>query len=209
MKKSLLLFLIFGLFSCTESDIVQVDAGRTLVPLPSIPHDTVTDIYGVQYPTLDPSVIYCGPGWGIKMCRFLNKYDGTIWSDADNYYSEFSDIKFSSFSYNRHFISFFKLDTISSYCEGWKLGEETYNGEKWNIEITKDQEDVFWFDYDYYGTSEEIEYTTTYKYEVIDGLLNFSSTDNQSFIFTPSERNYSAGSLETDEIISTIGCLFY
>ncbi|MCR9290930.1 MAG: hypothetical protein NXI23_26470, partial [Bacteroidetes bacterium] len=168
----------------------------------------VTDVYGVQYPSLDPSVIYCGPGWGTKMCHFLHKYDETIWADAENYYSDFSDIKFSNF-WDPYFISFFKLDSLASYCEGWRLGETTYDGIKWNIKIKKDQEDVFWFDYDYYGTSQEIEYTITYKYEVINGLLNFSSTDGQSFIFHPSERNYSEDLLDTDEIIKLEGCIFY
>ena len=51
--------------------------------------------------------------------------------------------------------------------------ENIYDGIKWYITIKKDEEDVLWFDLDYYGTGQEIEYTTTYKYEVIDGLLHF------------------------------------
>ena len=32
------------------------------------------------------------------------------------------------------------------------------------------------------------EYTITYKYEVIDGLLHFSNSEDQSFIFHPSKK---------------------
>ncbi|WP_271766798.1 hypothetical protein [Aquimarina algiphila] len=203
MKKLLLLFIFFGLFSCTESDKEQFE--------PEQPEqlDIVTDVYGVQYPSLDPSVIYCGPGQGAKMCRFLNKYDETIWADTENYYSDFSDIKFSSFTGHPFFISFFNFDSTVSYCEGWKKGETTYDGMKWNINFKRDQEDVLWFDYEYYGSSTEIEYTITYKYEVIDGLLHFSSTDGKTFIFHPSQRNYSKDIVETDEIILLKGCIFY
>lgn len=207
MKNLLLLFLFFGLFSCSESDIEPfepVQSGQ------SGQGDIVTDASGREYPFLDPNVLsYCGPGWGRKFCRFLDKYEGTVWADSENYYSDFSDIKFSNFSNNEYFISFFNIDSIASYCEGWKLGETIYDGIKWNIRIKKDKKDVFWFDYDYYGSSEEIEYTITYKYEVIDGLLNFSSTDGKTFIFKPSERNYSEDIVETDEIIILDGCMFY
>ena len=40
----------------------------------------------------------------------------------------------------------------------FKLGETTYDGIKWNIRIKKDEWDLFWFDYDYYGFNEEVEY---------------------------------------------------
>ena len=202
MKKFLLLFLFFVLLSSCQSDTYRFDPespGERLV---------VTSASGVEYPDLDPSKIYCGPGWGRKMCHFLTKYDETIWTDADNYYSDFSDIKFSNFAHNEYFISFFNLDSVTSYCEGWKLGETTYNGIKWNIKLKKDRADILWFDYEYYGSSEDIEYTITYKYEVIDGLLHFSSTEGQTFVFHPSERNYSEGSLDTDEIIRLEGCMF-
>ena len=220
MKKLLLIFLLFGLFSCMESDIEEVEPEQPEQPEQlgqygqpeqsgqSEQQNIVTDVYGVQYPSLDPWVIYCGPGWGRKMCHFLHKYDGTIWADAGNYYSDFSDIKFSNF-YNPYFISFFNLDSIASYCEGWKIGETTYNGIKWNIEIKRDQEDILWFDYDYYGSGEEIEYTITYKYQVIDGLLHFSSTDGQTFIFHPSDKNYSEDLIGSGEIIKLEGCMFY
>ena len=141
--------------------------------------------------------------------RFLDKYDGTIWADEENYFSDFSDIKFSNFTDNEYFISFFNIDSITSYCEGWKLGETTYDGIKWNIEIKRDQEDVLWFRYDYFGSSEEIDYSITYKYEVIDGLLNFSSTEGQAFVFYPSGKNYSEYLLDTGEIVRIEGCMFY
>ena len=60
----------------------------------------------------------------------------------------------------------------------------------------------------YYGTSQEIEYTITYKYEVIDGLLHFSNTEGQEFIFHPSDKNYSRELIDTGEIIEQEGCLF-
>ena len=202
MKKLFLLFLVFVLFSCSESDkgIEHPEFGE---------QDIATDASGLQYPALDPTVLsYCSQGWGRKFCRFLSKYDETIWADTENYYSDFSDIKFSRFNGDQYFISFFNLDSITSYCEGWKLGETTYDGIKWNIDIKKDQEDEFWFEYDYYGSSEEIEYSITYKYEVIDGLLHFSSSEGQTFIFNPSERNYSEDFLDTSEIIKLDGCMF-
>lgn len=201
MKKIHLFFILFILFSCSESDIEQFDYGEYGQ------EDIATDASGREYPLLDPYKIYCSGGWGRKFCRFLSRYDETTWTDTENYYSDFSDIKFANFP-NQYFISFFNLDKISSYCEGWKLGETTYNGIKWNIEIKKDEVDVFWFEYDYYGSGEEIEYSITYKYEVIDGLLHFSSSEGQSFIFKPSERNYSVDFLDTNEIISLEGCMF-
>ena len=53
-----------------------------------------------------------------------------------------------------------------------------------------------------------MEYTTTYKYEVIDGLLHFSNTEGQEFIFYPSDKNYSRELIDTGEIIEQEGCLF-
>ena len=201
MKKLLLFILFVFLFSCSKSydEIEHPEFGE---------QEFATDAAGLQYPGLDPFKIYCGPGWGAKFCRFLSKYDGTTWADIENYYSDFSDIKFAKFSSGLHFISFFNLDGIASYCEGWKLGETIYDGIKWNIEIKRDEEDVLWFEYDYYGSSEEIEYSITYKYEVIDGLLHFSSTEGKAFIFHPSEKNYSEDLLDTDEIIRLEGCMF-
>ena len=202
MKKYLLVFLFFVIFSCMKSEIKQNWYEK---------EGAAIDNNGLQYYFLDGSrVSYCSGGWGRKFCRFLEKHDGTIWADAENYYSDFSDIKFLNPVADQYFISFFNIDNIASNCEGWKLGETiTNNGIKWNIRIKKDEVDVLWFDYDYYGFSEEIEYRITYKYEVIDGLLNFSSNEDETFIFNPSEKNYSKDFVDTGEIIISEGCLFY
>ena len=138
--------------------------------------------------------------------RFLRKYDDTMWADTENYYSNFSDIKFERSG--PVFISFFNIDNDVSYCKGWKKEENIYDGIKWYITIKTDEEDILWFDFDYYGTGQEIEYTTTYKYEVIDGLLHFSNTEGQEFIFHPSDKNYSRELIDTGEIIEQEGCVF-
>ena len=131
----------------------------------------------------------------------------TIWADTENYYSDFSDIKFER--NGPVFISFFNIDNDISYCKGWKKEENIYDGIKWFITIKKDEEDVLWFDLDYYGSNQEIEYTITYKYEVIDGLLHFSNTEDQEFIFHPSDKKYSRELIDTGEIIEQEGCLFF
>lgn len=207
MNKLLLPFLFFFLLSCLESDMQQIETEQ-----PEQIEETggivVTDVFGREYPELDPSMIYCGPGWGTKMCHFLHKYDGTVWADAENYHSEYPDIKFSNF-WDRYFISFLDVDKTASCCEGWKLGETIEDGIKWNIKIKRDQEDVFWLNYEYYGAGQEIESTITYKYEVIDGLLHFSNTNGQVFNYRPSQRNYAEDSVDTEDIIVKTGCLFY
>ena len=216
MKKYLIISFCFIIFSCLESDIkeiedlkaaieklksdlenIDVDKEDVIILLDSL-KSRLEDLK--QQIELDSEISKEGSS------PFLSKYDGTIWADSENYYSDFSDIKFSN---NEYFISFFNLGVNASYCEGWKKGETVYDGVKWDIEITKDEENVFWFDYDFYGFSEEIEYTITYKYEVIDGLLNFSSTDDQTLIFNPSEKNYSKDFVDTGEIIELEGCAFY
>ena len=58
------------------------------------------------------------------------------------------------------------------------------------------------------GDGDEIEYSITYTYEVIDGLLHFSSNDDQTFIFRPSDKKYLKGSIDIDEIIQLEGCTF-
>ena len=202
MKKILFLFTILAFFSCSNGDVYQINTGETY-------DDAVISAGGAQYPGLNSSTIYCGPGWGRKMCHFLAKYNETLWADADNYYSDFSDIKFANFNGNEFFISFFDLDTVTTYCRGWKLGENTHDGKKWYIRLKKDQEDELWFDLEYYGTSDEIEYTVTHKYQVVDGSLHYSTTDGQTFVFEPSQRNYDPNAVGTDEVVVLDGCLFY
>ena len=206
MRIALLLFLSILLFSCSEGEMDPIQDGPRRV----IETEIVRDRSGRGYPFLDPNVIsYCGPAWGRKFCHFLYKYDNTYWADTDNYYSDFSDIRFSIFEGgNPYFISFFNIDSVASQCDGWKIGETIHEGLKSNIRVKRDQDDVFWFDYDYYGTSENVEYTITNKYEVIDGVLHFSNSEGESFKFMPSERDYSEEGIETDEIIKLEGCLF-
>ena len=198
MRKLFVSFLCLVMFSCLKSDIVQYGSKNT---------DPATFASGQQLPVATRSYTnFCNPnGWGRKGCEFLAKYDGTFWADTENYYSDFSDIKFIN---NVYFVSFFNIDNDISYCKGWKTGENTYDGIKWDIKITKDGWDILWFDYDYYGTSQEIEYSITYKYEVIDSLLHFSSTEGQEFIFHPSDKNYSRDFIDTGEIIELDGCTF-
>lgn len=137
-----------------------------------------TDASGKEYPGLDPYEIYCGPGWGRKFCRFLGKHDGTSWTDSG------SRISFSNFSGADIFMSFSNIDCIAPYGEGWKVGETIYRGVKWNIKIKRDEEDVLWVGYEYYGTGDEVEYSVTYKFEVTNSTLTFSSTDGQTLIFS-------------------------
>ena len=165
------------MISCFKTDIVQYGSKNL---------DPATFASGQQLPTKPKDLTYfCNPaGLGRKGCKFLSKYDGTIWADKENYYSDFSDIQFLNIAY---FISFFDINNDVSYCKGWRPGENNYDGIKWNIKIKKNEWDEFWFDYEYYGTSQEIEYTITYKYEVIDGLLHFFKY-RRSRIYFPSIR---------------------
>ncbi|MFL2603483.1 MAG: hypothetical protein ACJ0PP_00940 [Flavobacteriaceae bacterium] len=195
-KKLFLTVLCLSMFSCHKTDVIQSQTANT---------DPAIFANGQQLPTRPRSYLnYCGAP---KACKFLFKYDDTFWADTENYYSEFSDIRF--LNYAAHFISFFNIGKDISYCKGFKKGENTTDGIKWNIKITKDEWDELWFDYDYYGTSEEIEYSITYKYEIIDSLLHFSNTEGREFIFHPSNKNYSKDFLETDNIIQQEGCTFY
>jgi len=185
------------MFSCLKTDIKQYETWN---------QDPATKVSGLQINAVQSRYnAHSGK-------KFLSKYDETMWADTENYFSSFSDIKFDIdirfFNAAEYFISFFNIGEDISYCKGWKKGENTNDGKKWNIKIKKDEWDILWFDYEYYGTSQEIEYTITYKYEVIDSLLHFSSSDNQTFIFSPSDKNYSRGLIDTGEIIEQEGCLF-
>ncbi len=199
MKKLLLLLLFLFISSCLKNDIVQSQTANL---------DPATFASGQQLPGARRSYTnFCNPnGWGRKGCEFLAKYDGTFWADTENYYSDFSDIQFLNDIY---FISLFDIKNDVSYCRGWRTGENSSDGKKWNVKITKDGWDILWFDYDYYGTSDDIEYTITYKYEVIDSLLHFSNTEGQEFIFHPSDKNYSKDIVDTSEIIELEGCMFF
>ena len=192
MKKSLVALLSILMSSCYKADVVQYQSWNS---------DPFTKASGYQVNRL-PRQYNSFSG-----ARFLSKYDDTMWADTDNYYSDFSDIKFERSG--PVFISFFNINNDVSYCKGWKKEENIYDGIKWFITIKKDEEDVLWFDLDYYGSNQEIEYTITYKYEVIDGLLHFSNTADQEFIFYPSDKNYSRELIDTGEIIEQEGCLFF
>ena len=199
MPKFLLLYLSLLITCCYRTEVVQYGSANT---------DPATFASGQQLPTRPKNYTsFCNPATlARKGCKFLSKYDGTMWADTENYYSNFSDIQFLNSIY---FISFFDINTNISYCKGWRPGENNYDGIKWNIKIKKNEWDEFWFDYEYYGTSEEIEYTITYKYEVIDSLLHFSNTEGQEFIFHPSDKNYSKDYIDTGKIIELDGCMFY
>ena len=193
MKKSLAAALLsFLISSCFKTDVRQYESWN---------QDPLTKASGYQVNRL-PKQYNSFSG-----ARFLSKYDDTMWADTDNYYSDFSDIKFERSG--PVFISFFNINNDVSYCKGWKKEENIYDGIKWFITIKKDEEDVLWFDLDYYGSNQEIEYTITYKYEVIDGLLHFSNTEDQEFIFHPSDKKYSRELIDTGEIIEQEGCLFF
>ena len=186
------------MFSCLKTDIKQYETWN---------QDPATKVSGLQINAVQSQYnAHSGK-------KFLSKYDETMWADTENYFSSFSDIKFDIdirfFNAAEHFISFFNIGEDISYCKGWKKGDNTFDGIKWNIKIKKDEWDEFWFDYDYYGTSNEIENSITYKYEVIDSLLYFSNTDGQEFIFHPSDKNYSKDFIDTGEILVSEGCTFY
>ena len=199
MLRLFILFLCLSMFSCYKADIVQYGSANT---------DPATFASGQQLPTRQSNyTTFCNPATlGRKGCKFLSKYDGTMWADTENYYSDFSDIQFLNWIY---FVSFFDINNDVSYCRGWRTGENILDEKKWDIKITKDEWDELWFDYDYYGASDDIEYTITYKYEVIDSLLHFSNTEGQEFIFHPSDKNYSKDIVDTGEIIELVGCMFY
>ena len=198
MKKIFIMSLCIIISSCFKTEIVQYETWN---------RNPVTKESGLQVNSIQAQNFKFDGG------KFLFKYDETMWADTENYFSSFSDIKFDIdirfFNAAEHFISFFNIGEDISYCKGWKKGENTYDGKKWNIKIKKDEWDILWFDYEYYGTSQEIEYTITYKYEVIDSLLHFSNTEGQEFIFHPSDKNYLKDFVDTGEIIELQGCSFY
>ena len=70
---------------------------------------------------------------------------------------------FSNLTSDPYFITFFQLDSITFYCKGWRLGENTQYGLKFEIEIKKDDEDVFWFSVANYDNNDALESSTLYK----------------------------------------------
>ena len=194
MLRLFILFLCLPMFSCYKADVVQYQTWN---------QDPPTKESGYQVNRMQRQYNVFDRG------RFLYKYDDTMWTDTENYYSDFSDIKFKNTGATGYFTSFFNIDKDVSYCNGWKKGENIYDEKKWNIKFKNDEWDILWFDYEYYDTSQEIEYTITYKYEVIDGLLHFSNIEGQSFIFHPSNKIYSRQLIDTGEIIEQEGCMFF
>ena len=91
------------MFSCYKTDVVQYQTWNL---------DPVTKVSGMQVNHVPRQyTVFYGN-------RFLSKHDETIWADTENYYSDFSDIKFER--NGPVFISFFNIDNDISYCKGWK-----------------------------------------------------------------------------------------
>ena len=127
MKKSLVALLCILMSSCYKANVVQYQTWNS---------DPVIKESGLQVNHVPRQyIIFYGN-------RFLRKYDDTMWADTENYYSNFSDIKFERFG--PVFISFFNIDKDVSYCNGWKKEENIYDGIKWYITIKKDEEDILW-----------------------------------------------------------------
>ena len=66
------------LLSCFKSEIVQYETANT---------DPAIFASGQELPTASRNYTkFCNPnGWGRKGCKFLSKYDDTIWADAENF----------------------------------------------------------------------------------------------------------------------------
>ena len=125
MPRFIIVPLGLMLFSCYKTNVTQYESWN---------QDPATKASGYQVTRLSRQYNVFGGA------RFLSKYDDTMWADTENYYSNFSDIKFE-----RHgptFISFFNIDKNISYCKGWKKEENIYDGIKWYITFKKDEEDI-------------------------------------------------------------------
>jgi len=92
MKKSITALLCILLSSCFKTDIRQYETWNL---------DPFTKVSGYQVNRLPRQYNVFNAG------IFLNKYDETMWADTDNYYSDFSDIKFEF--HGPVFISFFNI----------------------------------------------------------------------------------------------------
>ena len=121
MKKLFVMSLCIIISSCFKTEIVQYETWN---------RNPVTKESGLQVNSIQAQNFKFDGG------KFLSKYDETMWADTENYFSSFSDIKFEG--NGPVFISFFNIDNEVSYCKGWKKGENTYDGIKWNIKIKKE-----------------------------------------------------------------------
>ena len=79
MLRLFILFLCLSMFSCYKTNVVQYETWN---------QDPFTKASGYQVNLL-PRQYNSFSG-----ARFLSKYDDTMWTDTENYYSNFSDIKF-------------------------------------------------------------------------------------------------------------------
>ena len=81
MLRLFILFLCLSMFSCYKADVVQYQTWN---------QDPLTKESGYQVNRLQRQYNVFDGG------RFLYKYDDTMWTDTENYYSDFSDIKFKN-----------------------------------------------------------------------------------------------------------------
>ena len=176
---------ILSLLGCSESDNDDI---QPQPPAPTSCVNVVTDAYGRKYPSLEPPASqYCGPGWGRKMCRFLRAHDGTEWVDDGSGGHFLPDVTFSNFSGTPYFITFSSQQPDGPAFDGLKLGESTAaDGTEYTVAIRQDDEGVFSFVYRNYGRTGDLKYTVVHKYELVDELLHFSSSDGRQGIFRPS-----------------------
>ena len=81
MLRLLILLLCLSIFSCYKADVVQYQTWN---------QDPLTKESGYQVNRLQRQYNVFDGG------RFLYKYDDSMWTDTENYYSDFSDIKFKN-----------------------------------------------------------------------------------------------------------------
>ena len=78
MKKIFVASLCLIHFTCYKTDVIQHGTAN-LDPRQWASGGQITSL-SQQYN------VFCG---GVKTCKFLYKYDDSMWADTDNYYSEF------------------------------------------------------------------------------------------------------------------------
>ena len=78
MRKLFISFLCLVMFSCFKAEVIQYSSKNV---------DPATFASGQQLPTKPKNYTYfCNPaGLGRKGCKFLSKYDGTMWADTENH----------------------------------------------------------------------------------------------------------------------------